>query len=926
MPTMYSKILIKVLGVSLFVFMISAGFSFSADFDLRWAENQEPDLAGYKIYYKTGSSGPPYDGIHPTNAAFNSPIDVGNVTEYTIAGLNNLEIYYIVLTAYDSEGLESDYSLEYRTEKAPQITSAPTVVSVTDTSAIIQWTTDEAGTSVVEYGPTAIYGSTESQSSYVTNHSIALESLTEGSTYHFRVSSVDAEGYGPGANVADNNPSVDFTFTTSGGGPDETDPVITSIPTVTDTTNNSVTIYWETNEASTSIVEYQAGSAGPPYSETPVTDGTHILAHSITINGLSGSTTYHYRVGSTDASANGPIYSDDYIFTTDPDPDSTDPVISGVTVTGISDSTAIIEWTTDEPATSVVQYGTTSSYGLTQTVAGYAQNHSVTLTDLNGNTLHHFRVASADAVPNGPAYSSDYTFTTEPTPDTFAPFITSPPTVIGTTDTTATIVWDTDEPSNSQVRYDSVSRSWGTYADIQNNADMVTHHTVTISGLISDQTYYFRVGSTDALGYGPDPAYTDDNNPTNNEISFTTEPDATAPAVTSAPTVTGFTDTTATIEWDTDEPGNSQVQYGESSSTWDSYPLFRNGSTMVTHHSVMLTGLTDGQTYYFRVGSTDIDGNGPDTLFLDDNNPSNTELSFTTAPDATDPIITASPTVTFKNNMTATIEWQTDEPSTSLLQYGPDPDSWGSYPSSQNDATMTTSHSVTITGLTGNTPYYFTAGSIDSEGNGPTLSTQVSFTTDPDPDTTAPVITAAPTVTAKSNSTATIEWSTNEPSNSQVRYDETSLENWDSYAFSENDSAMSTIHSVTISGLTGESTYYLMVGSSDAATNGPTLSAEVSFTTDSDPDETDPVLTVQPSVTSISYDTATIQWETDEPGNSVVEYDEDGAPFDYSESDAGNVTVHAVTISDLSGSTMYNYRIDRQHALLFHGRIDRFRR
>lgn len=122
-------------------------------------------------------------------------------------------------------------------------------------------------------------------------------------------------------------------------------------------------------------------------------------------------------------------------------------------------------------------------------------------------------------------------------------------------------------------------------------------------------------------------------------------------------------------------------------------------------------------------------------------------VNFTTqAPDTTVPQIISPPTVTGKTNTTATIEWTTDEPSNSLVQYGTGSSAWGSYPSSKNDTAIVTSHSVTITGLNGSTTYYFRVGSTDSAGNGPTTSNEVSFTTDPDPDTTAPSIVQYPKI------------------------------------------------------------------------------------------------------------------------------------------------------------------------------------
>ncbi len=85
----------------------------SADVTLAWDPNSEPDLAGYRVYYKEAFSGPPYNGTGATEG--DSPIDVGNVTEFTLSGLTDGVTYFFVVTAYDTEGLESDYSNEVNT-------------------------------------------------------------------------------------------------------------------------------------------------------------------------------------------------------------------------------------------------------------------------------------------------------------------------------------------------------------------------------------------------------------------------------------------------------------------------------------------------------------------------------------------------------------------------------------------------------------------------------------------------------------------------------------------------------------------------------------------------------------------------------------------------------------------------------------------
>lgn len=77
-------------------------------------------------------------------------------------------------------------------DTTPPVLSNIQATAISTNSATITWTTDEASNSVVEYGLTTSYGSTASNSSMVTSHSIPLTGLSAGTLYHYRVSSTDA--------------------------------------------------------------------------------------------------------------------------------------------------------------------------------------------------------------------------------------------------------------------------------------------------------------------------------------------------------------------------------------------------------------------------------------------------------------------------------------------------------------------------------------------------------------------------------------------------------------------------------------------------------------------------------------------------------------------------------------------------------------
>jgi hypothetical protein len=92
--------------------------------------------------------------------------------------------------------------------------------------------------------------------------------------------------------------------------------------------------------------------------------------------------------------------------------DVTPPTIRNVKVTSVTETSAVITWTTDEPATSQVEYETATSYGSTTPMdANLVTSHSVTLSGLSASTTYHFKVKSKDASGNE-TVDSDRTFTT----------------------------------------------------------------------------------------------------------------------------------------------------------------------------------------------------------------------------------------------------------------------------------------------------------------------------------------------------------------------------------------------------------------------------------------------------------------------------------------------------------------------------------
>lgn len=105
-----------------------------------------------------------------------------------------------------------------------------------------------------------------------------------------------------------------FTYNVTSEFRDNNAPLILSGPRELLPMANTVTIAWETDEPSSGLVEFGTTTS---YGRTAV-DTSMVTSHSLTLSGLQANTTYHYRLGVTDAYGNGPRYSADFQFTTTP--------------------------------------------------------------------------------------------------------------------------------------------------------------------------------------------------------------------------------------------------------------------------------------------------------------------------------------------------------------------------------------------------------------------------------------------------------------------------------------------------------------------------------------------------------------------------------------------------------------------------------
>ena len=446
---------------------------------------------------------------------------------------------------------------------------AVTASGITATTASISWTTGQPLTSQVEYGLTPAYGLLSVfDAAPVTQHNVTLTGLAPGTTYHYAALSTNTRG--------EVSQSDRFTFATASTAGS---PVITSV-TAGDLTTNSATVTWSTSQPLSSQVEYGTTMG---LGSLSAFQAAPVKAHTVKLTGLAAGTTYDFVALST--SATGQVSkSANFSFATVSVGGT--PAITRVTGGDVTTTSATIAWTTDQPLTSQVEYGTTMTRGsLSAFLASPVTSHLVKLTGLAPGTTYNYAVLSTNAA--GQVSKSDnFTITTSSVGG--GPLIG----IVNTTAITATgatIMWTTDQPLTSQVAY-GANPAYGFLSAF--SATPVTAHSVVLSGLTPGKTYDYEVLSANSGGQVGK----------SSNFTFTT---TAAPPVIKELSASAVTSTSAHITWATDQPATSQVEYGWTSAYGS---LSLRETTLVLSHLAKLSGLVPGKTYHYAAMSANSAG------------------------------------------------------------------------------------------------------------------------------------------------------------------------------------------------------------------------------------------------------------------------------------------------------------------------------
>lgn len=406
----------------------------------------------------------------------------------------------------------------------------------------------------------------------------------------------------------------------------------------------------------------------------------------------------------------------------------------------------------------------------------------------------------------------------------------------------------------------------------------------TDTGLIQ-QTYYYCVKACDSANNCSASSTTVSKLPTGKYYS---------PAnLVSLPVISSITTKRATISWSTDRTSDSKIQFGTTSGSYND--VQPSNSSQVTSHSIELTGLNPGTTYYFKAQWTDEDGNTG----------TSDEQSFSTQPAPSVQDVTAG-TIGLSS---ALVSFTTNGADSVKIYYGTTT-SFGGVITTQTSTAQTT-YTSQLTGLLDGTKYYFKINTFDSDGT-EYDGTVLDFTTLPRPKISSVRLEQ---VANTAQTTVLVTWSTNtEVSSIITYYPENNLTG-------SKDEVKVALekgpHSMFVRGLLPQTNYALVVRGRDKIGN-EAISDTQTFTTATDtrPPQIINLKVVGGTVPPVGFAAGEVKaqlvitWDTDEPATSQVEFGEGtGSTYVQKSQEDGNLTTnHAVILSNLTPSQVYHLR------------------
>ena len=436
-----------------------------------------------------------------------------------------------------------------------------------------------------------VYRSTDGTSfSYIgsTSGLSYVDNTSSSRLYYYKVYTRDgANADSSGTNAVSITPTGKWT----------TAPTLDSGPTAGSITTKKATITWSTSRTSDSKVQY--GTTSGSYNTVEPSNSSQVTSHSIQLTGLNPGTTYYYKTKWTDEDGNTGT-SDEKSFTT-----ASAPTVKDVTAKNIGLTSAIIQFTSKDASKVKIYYGKTTSFGGVKETSTSTSETTYTseLTGLDDGMKYYYKINTFDSE------SSEYEgtildFTTLPRPKISNVRIQQ---VANTAQPTVLVTWTTNTDVSSIVTY----YPQGSSSDARDEVNVALtkgEHRMIVRGLLAQTDYILVVKGRDKIG----------NEAISDSQRFTTATDTRPPQISELhvegaaipPTTTTAQESTAQliVSWNTDEPGTSQVEFGEGTGTTYSSKTQEDGN-LTFNHLVTISGLTPSKVYHLRAISKDKAGN-----------------------------------------------------------------------------------------------------------------------------------------------------------------------------------------------------------------------------------------------------------------------------------------------------------------------------
>jgi chitodextrinase len=790
--------------------------------------------AGAPLYLRMRRSGSSWTLLYShtgtswaTAASFNFPL---TLNEFGVFSINTGGVLPPAFTSrVDHFRILSQQLPPPPNEPPPPDTTPPAITAVAAqagaSSATVTWTTDEPADSRVEYGPTTAYGESRSDSALAGAHSLELTGLACETTYHYRVSSADAAG--------NRSTSTDRTFTTaacsSGGGGGAAGDEFNGAALDTGVWR----VYDPVGDSSVSLAAGQlrlALPAGVSHDLWPhETWGGELRAPRVLRAVGNGDFEIEAKY---DSAVSQTVQGQGLVAQADHDDLVRFDVYSSGGTTKVFAATFVGGQPTvrvnDTIAGGVPLYlrirRTGSSWNL---LYSYTGTSWATATSFDFPlALGEFGVFAVNAGGSPPAFSSQVDHfrilsqQAPPPPDTTPPAITGVGAEAAAA--SATVTWATNEPADSRVEYGLTTA----YGETRTDASLVTSHSVNLTGLACQTTYHYRVSSADAAG----------NRATNTDRTFTTG--ACSPGGGGAGDEFNGTALDTGV-WSVYDPvGDTSVSVAAgqlrlalpAGVSHDLWPHATWGGVLRAPRVLRAAGNGDFEieAKYDTAASQSTQGQGlvaqadhDDLVRFDVYSSGGTTKVFAAT------FVGGQPTVRVNQTIAsgAPLYLRMRRTGSSwTLRYSRNGTSW-STATSFNFPLALTQFGVFATN-SGSPPPAFTSR-VDYFR---ILSQQAP------PDTTPPTISGV--AAQAGSSSATVTWTTDEPADSRVEYGPTTA-----YGEIRSGAALTTAHSLNLTGLACQTSYHYRVSSADATGNRST-STDRTFTTGSCSGTGGPTITV----------------------------------------------------------------------------------